>query len=50
MVPDDVTLNQLAQVFYEESGIRLTSMTDKPIIVKGLRAVFEALEKGDLDA
>lgn len=48
-MPDDVTLNRLAQRFYEASGISIR-MTDKPLIVKGLRAVFEALGDEDDDA
>lgn len=36
-------VNRLAQRFYEASGISLPSMTDKPLIVKGLVAVFEEL-------
>ena len=41
--PDDVTLNRMAQLFYEASGITLPRMTDKPKVVEGLRAVFAAL-------
>lgn len=48
-IPDDVTLNRLAQRFYEASGIHVHSMTDKPLIVKGLRAVFQALADGTED-
>lgn len=39
-IPDEITLNRLAQRFYEASGITLARMTDKPMIVEGLRAVF----------
>lgn len=41
--PDDETLNRLAQVFYEASGIQLGSMADKPLVVQGLQAVFAAV-------
>lgn len=34
-------VNELAQTFYEASGIALPSMADKPMIVRGLDAVFE---------
>lgn len=40
---DETDVNRLAQRFYEDSGISLPSMTDKPKIVAGLRSVFEAL-------
>lgn len=46
-MPTDVELNRLAQRFYEASDISLPSMTDKPKVVAGLRAVFEALT-GDI--
>lgn len=48
-MPDEVTLNRLAQRFYEASGLRMVRMTDKPLVVRGLRAVFQALMDGDLD-
>ncbi len=40
----ETDLNRLAQRFYEASGITLPRMADKPMIVDGLRAVFEAVE------
>jgi hypothetical protein len=40
-MPSEVELNRLAQRFYEASGITLRHMTDKPMIVEGLRAVFD---------
>jgi len=44
--PSDEDINRLAQTFYAASGITLPSMTDKPMTVRGLRAVFERLEQG----
>ena len=41
LMPSEVDLNRLAQRFYEASGIAMPSMADKPLIVAGLRAVFE---------
>lgn len=49
-MPDEVTLNRLAQTFYEASGISLPKMTDKPLVVKGLRAVFQRLSEMVPDA
>ena len=48
-IPDDVTLNRLAQTFYEASGIQFIQMTDKPRVVRGLRAVFGALAEEAVD-
>jgi hypothetical protein len=41
--PTETDINRLAQTFYEASGITLPSMTDKPMIVRGLEAVFARL-------
>lgn len=48
--PTEVELNRLAQLFYEASGITLSRMTDKPMIVAGLRAVFEKFMSDEPDA
>jgi hypothetical protein len=42
LVITDVDVNRLAQTFYEASGINVLH-TDKPLLVAGLRAVFEEL-------
>lgn len=43
-LPTETELNRMAQLFYEMSGLNLPRMTDKPLVVKGLRAVFEAYD------
>ena len=39
----EVEVNRLAQAFYDAAALTLPSMTDKPKIVAGLKAVFEQI-------
>lgn len=41
----ETNVNQLAQLFYEKSGIWLETMADKPKIIAGLNAVFSKVEQ-----